>query len=375
MTATPEVFSRLNLYTVLHSLPDGVTLANAEGRIVFSNRAADQILGVTAATDASPDEWAEHYGVFLPDGETPFPTDRYPLVRALKGEITKDVEMLVRNPANPDGALISVSGRQLFDADGAPIGAAVVFRDITELRRAQRGLEEAIEELTATQRLKDEILSFVVHDLKSPLTAIIATSDLLLTDRGDQAQVAQDIEDIKQAAVRINDLVLDLLDVQMAEDGQLELSRSDVGLADLFEEVRRAVRGWIGDPERLVVGDAGELAVDADRGLLLRLVLNLIDNCVKYGPEDGKIWIEAVADGGGPARIAVSDEGPGVPEHLREKVFEKYARVERVPGFRSAESRGLGLRFCKVVADAHGWGLWVEDAEPRGARFCVELTD
>lgn len=80
--------------------------------------------------------------------------------------------MLVRNKTNPDGVLISVSGRQLFDAEGRPIGAAVVFRDITALRRAQAKLQEALDGLTATQKLKDEILSFVVHDLKSPLTAI-----------------------------------------------------------------------------------------------------------------------------------------------------------------------------------------------------------
>jgi len=77
----PDDFSRINLYTVLHGLPEGVTLANAEGRIVFSNEAADRILGTTAATEAVPDEWASHYGVFLPDGSTPFPTDQYPLVR------------------------------------------------------------------------------------------------------------------------------------------------------------------------------------------------------------------------------------------------------------------------------------------------------
>lgn len=111
----------------------------------------------------------------------------------------------------------------------------------------------------------------------------------------------------------------------------------------------------------------------ADRPLIIRLVVNLIDNCVKYGPPDGKIWLEASHEGRETVRLCVADEGPGVPEDLREKVFEKYARVERVAGSRSAESRGLGLRFCKVVADAHGGRIWVEDREPKGARFCVEL--
>ena len=74
----------LDLYAVLNSLGEGVTLADSDGRIFFSNAEADWILGV-AATDAPPEEWAGYYGVFLPDGETPFPTEQYPLVRALKG--------------------------------------------------------------------------------------------------------------------------------------------------------------------------------------------------------------------------------------------------------------------------------------------------
>lgn len=173
MTPTPEAFSRLDLYTVLHSLPSGVTLANTEGRIVFSNQAADRILGVAKSADASPDEWADHYGVFLPDGETPFPTDQYPLVRALNGEEVHDVEMLIRNPTHPDGALISTSGQQLFDVDATPIGAAVVFRDVTELRRIQL--------------LKDELAAFIVHDLKNPLTAIIGTCDLIAMEQEDES--------------------------------------------------------------------------------------------------------------------------------------------------------------------------------------------
>lgn len=113
---------------LLDSLGEGVTLATQDGRIVFSNEAADRILGVEA-TDAPPQAWAEHYGVFLLDGETPFPTDGYPLVRALSGEESDGVEMLIRNPNIPEGAIISVTGRPLRDAAGEIVGAAVVRRD------------------------------------------------------------------------------------------------------------------------------------------------------------------------------------------------------------------------------------------------------
>jgi K+-sensing histidine kinase KdpD len=101
--------------------------------------------------------------------------------------------------------------------------------------------------------------------------------------------------------------------------------------------------------------------------------MNLIDNCAKYGPEGGVVTVDLATSSRDPIVVRVSDEGPGVPPELRERIFEKYAQAERGQGMRSSDSRGLGLRFCKVVVDTHGGRIWAEDAEPRGARFCVEL--
>lgn len=361
MTATPEWFGHLDLYTVLDSLPDGVTLADDQGRIVFSNAAADRILGTEAPPDAPPHEWAEHFGVYLPDGKTSFPTDRYPLVRAVAGEETRGVEMLIRNASVPEGVLIAASGKPLRDRTGALIGAAVVFRDITELRRAQR--------------LKDELAAFIIHDLKSPLTTIIGTSDLIALDHGDNAEILEDLQTIRVAAHRINRMVLDLLDSQMADDGALEPALADIDLATLFRTVREAAVGRMAtrDRERVIIGDVDGLRVRADQELLFRSLMNLVDNCVKYGPGEGKIRVDGTATEHDTVLITVEDQGPGVPPSLRERIFDKYARVERAVEHRAKDSRGLGLRFCRVVAEAHGGRIWAEDAEPHGTRFCLTL--
>lgn len=370
-----DPLSRLNLYAVLHSLPDGVTLANSEGRIIFSNEAADRILGVKAATEATPDEWSDHYGVFLPDRETPFPTDQYPLFRALSGTHTRDVEMFVRNAAIPDGVVLSVSGQPLRDGQGDLTGAAVVFRDITKLRDAQQKLEKTVGDLVRTQRMKDELSGFIVHDLKNPLTAILTTCGLLAADHSTGEGVTEDVRAIHEAAERIHGMVLDLLDVQLAEDGALQLERSTFQVAGLFRDVESAsVPRLAASRQRLEVSEPDrELSVRADRSLLFRVVMNLVDNCAKYGPRDGTVWIDATQDPESAVVICVSDEGPGVPSDLQERIFEKYAQVERDHGRRSKDSRGLGLRFCKLVVEAHGGRIWVEDREPVGARFCVEL--
>lgn len=372
-STSPDPFSRLHFYTVLHSLADGVTLANAEGRIVFSNEAADRILGVGAATEATPEEWGGHYGVFLPDRVTPFPTDRYPLVRALSGELAQNVEMFIRNPV-VDGAVISVSGRPLRDAEGQLVGAAVVFRDVTELREAQDELQATVERLAATQRVKDELATFIVHDLKSPLTAILASCDLLaMGELEDESR--EDVNAIREAAQRIHRMVMDLLDVQMAEDGALELELSDIPLEELIEEVCRVCAARVEvHGGRIDRGDVGPLVVRADRPHLTRVLLNLVDNCLKYGPPSGTIWLGVDReDDDGSVVLGVRDEGAGVPPDLRDRIFEKYARVERDERPRSHTSRGLGLRFCRVIMEAHGGAIWVEDAEPTGTKFCLRV--
>jgi signal transduction histidine kinase len=133
-------------FDVLDGLGDGVMVVNVDGRIVYSNRAADRILG-KSVPDSGPDEWSSHYGVFQVDRTTPFQVDDYPLIRALRGEETENVEVFVRNPVVPDGVLISVTGRPLRDADGKISGASVVFRDVTALRQQERSLSGAHEEL------------------------------------------------------------------------------------------------------------------------------------------------------------------------------------------------------------------------------------
>jgi EAL domain-containing protein (putative c-di-GMP-specific phosphodiesterase class I)/signal transduction histidine kinase len=350
---------------VLDDLGEGITLAGADGRIRFSNRAADRILGVAAAS-GPPDDWADHYGVFLPNGQTRFPTDGYPLVRALAGEETNNVEMLVRNPHVPGGVLISVTGRPLRDDEGHVVGAAVVFRDVTALRGAEQALRAA--------RLREkELAAFLVHDLKSPLTGMISTAELLMADP-DPTAVRELAEILRETARSMHRMVMDLLDVHVSEDGTLVPEPEELDLADLLADVRKEMAQSLLYKNQVIQLQlaAQQPLISADRQLLRRVLQNLVDNCIKYGPRGGSITLELEPTRAGEARISVSDEGPGVPEELRDKIFEKYAKVEREAS-RGRDSRGLGLRFCRLAVEAHGGRIWVENREPRGARFCVEL--
>jgi signal transduction histidine kinase len=353
----------------LSALAEGVTLADTTGRITYSNPAADQILGI-GPSSAPPEEWAQHYGVFVPGTDRPFPTDRYPLVRALARERTDNVEMWIRNQGNPEGVLISVSGRPVLSENGELLGAAVVFRNVTALRTAQNGLERAMSALRDAQAQKNELIAFLVHDMKGPLTAILASAQLMTTDPGRSPEDLESLAGIMEGAESLHRMVLDLLDIQAGEDGRLDPAVERIAILPLLERVAARAKAH-GRVVGLEVAD--DIEADADPELLQRIALNLVENCLKYSEAEIPIFVTAERTEAGGLLLAVRDEGPGVPQEFREAIFEKYARIERNAERRHLGSRGIGLRFCRVAAEAHGGRIWVEDNAPKGAAFFVEL--
>src|SRR5712664_3105943 len=132
------------LQLILGSIADGVVVADSNGKFLLFNAAAEQVLGI-GATDATPDQWSDRYGVYLPDGMTPYQSDQLPLVRAMRGENVDAVELFIRNPQVPDGRLLSINGRPLKRADGTLQGGVVVFHDMTERKRAEEALRQSQE--------------------------------------------------------------------------------------------------------------------------------------------------------------------------------------------------------------------------------------
>jgi PAS domain S-box-containing protein len=132
------------LHSILDSMADGVAVADREGKLMLFNRTAERVIGI-GLTDAPVEQWSQRYGCYRPDGATPFPSEELPLARAIRGEEMDGVEVLIRNANLPEGALISVSGRPFKDDDGMFRGGSVVFRDVTDQRRAQEALRESEE--------------------------------------------------------------------------------------------------------------------------------------------------------------------------------------------------------------------------------------
>jgi diguanylate cyclase (GGDEF)-like protein/PAS domain S-box-containing protein len=145
---------------IFNSMSDGVTVADASGHIILTNPMSEKLAGV-GPNDQPSENWSKAFGVFLSDGMTPFPTDHMPLVRAVRGEVTDDVEMIVDNAGTGRQRRLSVSGRPLRDAKGQPRGGVVVFRDNTEQREMQDNLRRSEERFAlAIAGSKDGIFDY-----------------------------------------------------------------------------------------------------------------------------------------------------------------------------------------------------------------------
>ena len=126
--------------TVFDSMDEAVVLCDSTGRLLLANRRMEEILGIGMVT-SGPDEWSRTYGAFRPDGETMIPTDELPLVRALRGEVTKDMEVFVRNESKPEGVHVSATARPIFGDGGKVVKAGVVvFSDTTKHKEAEAKL-------------------------------------------------------------------------------------------------------------------------------------------------------------------------------------------------------------------------------------------
>ena len=151
--------------TVFNSISDGVVVANAQGEFTIFNPSAERIAGI-GVTDTSPDQWSDTYGLFFRDKVTPIPPDEVPLVRAIRGEPSDDVEMFIRNPKIPEGCYLSVSGRPLLDEKGKVTGGVVVFHNVS----AQIEREEALLQAFAEGRL--EIVDTILHNIGNAINSV-----------------------------------------------------------------------------------------------------------------------------------------------------------------------------------------------------------
>jgi K+-sensing histidine kinase KdpD len=199
---------------------------------------------------------------------------------------------------------------------------------------------------------------------------IMANLTMLRDDLAEQPEFAEHADAALAETVRVNRMANNLLDISRLEAGQLPLRRSPTDVAQIARKVTSALAAL--DPSRqFVVRARMPVVCECDTDLVRRIIENLVSNAIKHTASGEQVLVD-VSSERACVHIAVQDDGPGVPKQSRDRIFERYsAKGINTPG--GAHSVGLGLAFCKLAVAAHGGRIWVEDVEPRGSRFVVEL--
>jgi signal transduction histidine kinase len=238
------------------------------------------------------------------------------------------------------------------------------------LRRQTRRVEQQRDQLVDALQLRQQLFSMVVHDLKNPLAGMRGNLGLVLRSHGVSPDQRDALSDVDDAAEWMQRMVLQILDLTRPDGEGIEVDCVAVDAVALLEQVASPARRQLAELDRRLVVDlvAGGETVWADPGLLRRLVANLVDNAGRFAPRGTAVVLRAQPCSSG-WRLDVEDEGPGVDLDKRSVIFEPYIRLEKS----SRQTRGLGLAFCRLAAEAHGGCIGVEDRPGGGARFWIEL--
>jgi PAS domain S-box-containing protein len=344
------IIEKTKTESVVHSISDGLLLIDLEGRLQMTNKKANEILGLP-----QKEEW---------QNRPVWNSIKNPMIKDLMFEIINMTERKTAKQINMSTDKIAqfyeISAEDVVTPEkNEKLGVVVLIRDIT--------LEKELE------RMKDDFLHSITHDLRNPVTSIRGFLKFLIDGVGGEVNEKQKkmLDTMNRATQRLIGLIDDILDNAKLEAGRMQLVLEKIDLASVAQKTLellepQAVRKTI----KLVLDIPKELPpIIADAKLIERVFGNLVGNAIKFTPDNGQITI-AISDGEEFVKASVIDTGEGIPPDYTQKIFDKF---QQVVGQRRGGT-GLGLTICKHIVDAHKGSIWVESKLGEGSKFSFTLS-
>lgn len=338
--------ARAERQTLFNSMVEGVMLLDSQGRILLANQSLEQLFGIT--TDIRGQTLMESIRLH----------ELGALVERLKTEqhgLSAEIELPGTAPRQ-----FEVNAASVLDREGRPQGAIVVFHDLTRIRQLEN-----------TRR---EFVANVSHELRTPLSLIKGFVETLLNGAKDNPAVAEKfLRTIERHAQRLSNLIEDLLTISRLESGGITLQLRDTDLHEFTTRMLEEMQTRAAERNTTLRNEVpAGLHARADLDRLQQVFVNLVENAVKYGRAGGHMTVTGRARPDGKAELCVSDDGPGIPPEARERVFERFYRVDRARS-RETGGTGLGLSIVKHIVQSHGGEVWVESEPDQGAKFFFTL--
>ena len=308
---------------------------------------------------------------------------------AIAGQhMDEEVQLITKSGAK----VVSRVHASCIKSGGARL-AQTIFRDVTKEREIMKNLEKSAADLAKLNRMKDSFLGLASHELKTPLTVIMGYAELILTDMADKADrtVVEMVENISNAAARLDNIVKDMVDVSMIDERRLQLKLEDVGINRLVETSVNELRFFFSMRKQELVLNLDETIppIKGDSLRLMQLLSNVLGNAIKFTPDGGRVSITTSAKyllrskqaspSDSPAavvnigkehhlyvEIAISDNGIGIDREDQLRIFDKFYEVGNIEEHSTgkvafkAKGAGLGLAIAKGIVEMHGGEIWVE---------------
>ncbi|MFC1996674.1 GAF domain-containing protein [Chloroflexota bacterium] len=343
---------RDRLVTILNSIDEGILMIDTNGNVLLANEPIHVLSGlpVEEFLDAPifelPDQVLETLGYNKAEITSIINT-----IHRLQVPISPKTNFEVKDSKRT--RVIERITTPIWGHDGAIIGLMILVRDITE----EHEIEQTRETITET----------IVHDLRSPLSAIVGALELLsdtLAD-SDNPIIEQTLLVGQRSASRVLSLTEALLDIARLQSGRMEIEFQKIDLPALVSELMIEYTALANENSVIIRNDIPDQlpTINADLDKLIRILTNLVDNAINFSPHGGRVVISTNLEISQFLTILVIDSGPGIPLDYRDKIFERFIQV---PGQNSRRrGTGLGLAFCRLAVEAHGGKIWVR-ANPDG---------
>jgi len=344
---------RQQIEAIIYSLSEAVLVTDSYDDLQMANRAAEKLF-----------QFRFNPLRRLPIGKNVGDDELAALIRQTReSKSRRETKVLQReDPKQGVNLSLKVLLSCIFGPDQEVLGVVVVIHDVT-----------ADQEVA---RLKDEFFNDVSHELKTPLASICAYAEMLTEPNSTNQSDYQGFgKIIKEQGKRLSHLVDDILDVSRIESGALEPNRQRTNLAETIEEVIATLLPQAQEKQITLHCDLPKegLVVDADRKMIYHAILNLMENALKYSPQNRQIKLIGRLDcDSQTVTIDVLDQGIGIPEKCCERIFDKFYRVEKNKHF--AEGSGLGLNLVKrIVEEFHDGTITVQSRVGQGSRFRMTI--
>jgi PAS domain S-box-containing protein len=368
-----------HLNAILESIADGVIVSDANDQVILVNNAALSILG-EERSNVLGQPFGQILGHMAPVGEVG--------VAGVIGSLRQASSYGMEAVFEVSDRVVQTSMAPVETSAGVQSGVVAVLRDITamieteaereqllaDLQEHSQQLEEAALRLREMDALKSQFIANMSHEFRTPLNAIIGFSGVMLKGLDGELTETQreDMGAVHASGKHLLGLINSVLDISQIWAGKMELMLSDVNLQEVVDDTVTISSALIGEGpiEVKQVLDSSLPTIRADKTRLREVLLNLLNNAIKYSDE-GEITVSAWREEEWVV-ISVSDTGIGIaPEHL-ETIFEQFSRVDS-SSTRRVDGLGLGLSICRRLVELHGGEIWAESAPGVGSTFYFKL--